>query len=276
MKTKIFIFTFFIHFLFLTGFALAVPVGEFTDVRGRVDVTVTGEEARPANLGDKVNVGDIVRTKSESTAEITLVDENIVRLSPATRLEISEYLVDQDHTKGILGLFRGTVQSIVKGKAFKRGTNNVYEIHTPTAVVGVRGTDFKTFFKNGVSGAVFDENGGYCYNINLPDVIKLIQEGFGVLVFGPQEAPVIVPANDPLLQQFLTGIGFFESGGLAGTGMPGFDFTFLFLWQPPFTPQFTHNFRDFVFDTYHHNTSQGSGSETNGITNGYKDSGYGY
>jgi hypothetical protein len=267
MKTKIFIFVFFIHFLFLAGFAQAVPVGEFTDVKGRVDVTVAGKEAKLANLGDKVNVGDIVRTKSESTAEITLVDENIIRLSPASRLEITEYLVDQEHTKGILNLFRGTVQSIVKGRVFKRGGNNVYEVHTPTAVVGVRGTDFKTFFKNGVSGAVFNENGGYCYNINLPDVVKLIKQGFGMLVFGPEEAPIIVPASDPLLQQFLTGIGFFDSGGFAGTGMPpGFDFTFLFLWQPP-TPQFTHNFRDFVFETYHSNQQ----SHTNGPTNGKHD-----
>jgi hypothetical protein len=249
MKMKILIFTFFIHFLFLAGFAQAVPVGEFTDVKGRVDVTVTGEEARPVNLGDKVNVGDIVRTKSESTAEITLVDENIIKLLPASRLEISEYIVDEKQTKGILSLFRGTVRSIVKGKAFKRGGKNVYEVHTPTAVVGVRGTDFSAFFKNGVSGAVFYKNKGYCYNINLPDVIKLIKQGFGVVVFGPKNAPIIVPASDPLLQQFLAGIGFFESGGLAGTGMPGLDFTSVFL-SLPTSPRLTHSFRDFAFETF--------------------------
>ena len=50
---------------------MASTAGKLTFVSGRVDITGPEQEARPAKVGDEILVGDIVRTKSESRAEIT-------------------------------------------------------------------------------------------------------------------------------------------------------------------------------------------------------------
>lgn len=148
-------------------FPLAVqaePVGKFTHIEGRVDITSPGQAARPAQLGDEISVGDIVRSKSRSKAEITFMDGNILRLTKSTRVKITEYLFDEERTSVIFRLFRGKIQNKVKrvwGRVFGFKKRNRFEVHTPTAVVGVRGADFFTYHMKDMSGAIFEESSGY-------------------------------------------------------------------------------------------------------------------
>jgi hypothetical protein len=150
-------------FLFIL-FPLAVqaePVGKFTHIEGGVDITSPGQMARPAHLGDEVSVGDDVRSKSRSKAEITFIDGNILRLAKSTRVKINEYLFDKEQNSAIIRLFRGKIQNRVKrvlGRVFGFKKRNRFEVHTPTAVVGVRGTDFFTYHMRDISGAKFKVN----------------------------------------------------------------------------------------------------------------------
>jgi len=121
--------------------ALAASVGKFTHVEGQVDVLSPGQAARAAKLGDEVSVGETLRTKSQSKAEVTFDDGNILRLAEKTAMEIKEYMVSQDSSSGILSLSRGKIQNIIKaaaGRIFGLDKKNRFEVHTPTAVVGVR------------------------------------------------------------------------------------------------------------------------------------------
>ena len=124
--------------------AYAASVGNVTHVTGRVDITSPGEAAVPANVGDEINENDIIRTKSKSKAEITFLDGNILRLAEETRVEIAEYMIEEEQVVGILNLFRGKLQNIVStlGKKYGPNKRNRFEVHTPTAVCGVRGTNF--------------------------------------------------------------------------------------------------------------------------------------
>ena len=129
-------------------------------MKGRVDLTSPGKRARVIKPGDDVNIGDIIRAKSKSRAEIIFNDGNVLRLAEKTRLEITEYLVGKKESKGIFNLFRGKVQNIIKksaGKLFGIKKRNRFEVHTPTAVVGVRGTNFFTYYQAGITGSVFKE-----------------------------------------------------------------------------------------------------------------------
>lgn len=72
----------------------AASVGDLTYIKGRVDITSPGDIARPARLGDEVHVGDIIRTKRRSKAEITFVDDNVLRLAQEIRVKITEYMVE--------------------------------------------------------------------------------------------------------------------------------------------------------------------------------------
>ena len=160
----------FIISLCLPEAALSAPVGSFTSVQGRVDITSPGKAARAIKVGDAVAVGDVVRTKSKAKAEITFIDGSVMRLAKKTRVKITEYMVGKERRSSILSLFRGKIQNIVKnvmGRSFGRGKKNRYEVHTHTAVIGVRGTTWFTYItKDGGSGAAFKVGKGYGFSKN--------------------------------------------------------------------------------------------------------------
>ncbi|MBU1743609.1 MAG: FecR family protein, partial [Proteobacteria bacterium] len=177
---------------------LAAPVGKITHIEGNVDITV-GEKARTANLGEAVNSGEIMRAKSKSRAEITFVDGNILRLAENTRVRITDYQVGEGKTS-TLDLFRGKTQSIVSGLA----KNARYEIHTPTAVAGVRGTNFIAFFQNGVSGFVPREGAIYGYNRNMPLDVKTVSPGQAIMVTAADKPPTIQPATSSEVEKHVS------------------------------------------------------------------------
>ena len=112
---------------------LASESGEITALIGNVDITSPGENARPAKMGDKIFVGDIIRTKSKSKVEITFSDGDVMRLAQSSRIEVSEYSFGDSGRRGIFKLFRGKVQNIVKVMAGKKdGTGAVNSYITIT------------------------------------------------------------------------------------------------------------------------------------------------
>ncbi len=181
--------------------ASAAVVGKFTSLEGSVDITSTGKDARPAATGDPVAVGDFIRTKSKSRCEITYLDGNIIRLAEASRLRVTEYSLEKNNQK--LDLLRGKVQSIVKTAAEVTGVakGGRFEVHTPTAVAGVRGTNFFTYYQAGVSGATFKEGRGYGYSSNRPQDVRPISPGQTMVVSSPDVPPVVRPATSNELQR---------------------------------------------------------------------------
>ncbi len=199
--------------------AFAEPVGEFSAIRGNVDITAPGAGARPAVPGDPVSVGDIVRTKSGSKAEIVFSDGSVARLAPGSRIEITEYLVGKDETKSTFRLFRGKIQSRVKnvfGGLFGLFRKNRYEVHTPTAVIGVRGTDFFVYHQANLSGSVFKDGHGYGYCLNKPDVVREIEAGQALVVLDANTPPKVRPATEVEIERHIRdadpGVADFDEG----------------------------------------------------------------
>lgn len=177
--------------------AQAEPVGKFTSIEGRVDITSPGEAARTAYTGDELSVGDIIRAKSKSKAEITFVDGSILRVAQKTRVEIDEYMVEEGRTTGMFNLFRGKIQNVVKktGGFFGFKEKNKYEVHTPTAVCGVRGTNYFSSFQRGTSNFIFKEGQGYGYSKNQPDQMTIINAGQAMMVRSADLPPVVRAAT---------------------------------------------------------------------------------
>lgn len=122
----------------------AESVAKFTFVRGRVDVLRVGEKrAKLVRLGEVVNAGDIVRTKSKSRAQLLFVDGTKINISQKSRIQIKEYMFNPDKTsRSVIKSFRGTIRAIVSKFFAKK--NSLFNVETPTAIVGVKGTDFIT------------------------------------------------------------------------------------------------------------------------------------
>ena len=175
----------------------ADAVGKFVKVEGRVDITRPGESAELVNVGTEIFEKDIIRSKSDSKAEILFRDGNVLRLAQRTRVEVSEYISDSSKRSTILNLFRGKIQNKVKkllGSIFGDDENR-YEVHTPTSVCGVRGTDFFMTYEKGVSGATFKEGFGYGYNRNQPGNVIEVQAGQSMVIPDSNAPPVLRTAS---------------------------------------------------------------------------------
>lgn len=173
-----------------SAYALAESAGKMTSIEGKVDITKPGKAAVPAKLGDLVYVGDIIRTKLKSKCEVTFTDGNVLRLAENTRVRVSEYAMGKD---GTLDLFRGKIQSIVGATGVVKGSK--YEVHTPTAIAGVRGTNFFTYYQAGVTGVIFKEGQGYGYSLNRPEEVVTIKPGQAMIVVDPSQPPILRPAT---------------------------------------------------------------------------------
>ena len=87
--------------VFLTpSLSMGKPVATLTFVRGEVDLLKPGEvRARPVKKGDALNVGDIIRTKSRSRAQVTFIDGSKVNIAQKSRIEIKEFSFDDEKKK---------------------------------------------------------------------------------------------------------------------------------------------------------------------------------
>ncbi|MFV8249823.1 FecR family protein [Bdellovibrio bacteriovorus] len=119
--------------------------GVFMVVKGGVQIHTEGKTA-PAKVGAKVYEGDKVVTAADSRAKIVMSDRNVLNLSPDTTIEITQYQNDAATGKKNVeiklsgGKIRSNVEQTYDGEKSK------FQIKTPTAVAGVRGTQFQAGF----------------------------------------------------------------------------------------------------------------------------------
>jgi hypothetical protein len=175
--------------LLLTAHAEASDsIGKFTSVQGKVDILKAGKlPAAPVRTGNPVFEKDIIRTKSDSRAEITFADGNIVKIAQRSRIDISEYTADAEQNKGIVKLSRGKAEAIVPEKIVRRITDspnaNRFEIHTPNAVAGVRGTDYIVFHHRNVTVVIVRSGIVHVFNPQFPDTVVPVAAGNLTIVY---------------------------------------------------------------------------------------------
>ncbi len=123
-----------------TGTASAAPAGRVDFAIGGVTVTGADGRSRPATKGLELQSGDRVVTGS-GRAQIRFTDGAYVSLQPNSDFSIREYRFDgrTDGTeKGVFGLLRGALRTVTG--AIGRVNRGAYQIQTPTATIGIRGT----------------------------------------------------------------------------------------------------------------------------------------
>jgi hypothetical protein len=181
--------------LLLPVLAVAAPVGKITALEGDVDITAAGK-IKPGQLNDPVNTGDVLRSKANSKARVTFDDGNELWIAEKTRLKITQYQ-NEPGEKSFFDLFRGKARSVVSNLKQKA----TFEIHTPTAICGVRGTIFIGFFQNGQSGFVFEQGQGYGYNPHIPTQVVTISAGQSMTVTAPENPPVVRQVSSGEIQK---------------------------------------------------------------------------
>lgn len=178
----------------------AESVGKFTKVEGTVDILRGGNlPAIPVKVGDPVWVKDVIRTKSNSMAEILFIDGNTIKISQRSRIDISEYLAEENRSLEILKLHRGRVEAIVPDKNAKRisvsPNAHKFEIHTPCAVTGVRGTRYWAYQWENCATIAVQEGKVYVYHPKFPE--KIMEVTAGKMTKACEDSPPFQPIDTP-------------------------------------------------------------------------------
>jgi tetratricopeptide (TPR) repeat protein len=108
-------------------------VAKVVSVQGTVEAQRAGEtQWQPVKLHDTYCPGDMLRVQERSRADVTLLNQSVLRLNANTMITLEA--VKEERT---------SVVDLLKGAAhfFSRGPRSL-EVRTPFTVAGVRGTEF--------------------------------------------------------------------------------------------------------------------------------------
>lgn len=224
----------------LSSSIYAAPVGKITKLEGRVDVLKAGQRTvTGVSLGASVDVGDIYRAKTNSRAEITFFNKNILRIHPATRVQVSQYSDDENTSSQVMKMDRGKVEAVSSQEFIKKVSSfaegNKFEVHTPNAVAGIRGSGMTIGFAQMVTGLFFSTGRGYFYNPNQPGIVRNVSAGFVSFVVGAGGIPSRpVPGNVSYVGGSGSGTlpGSGDTGTTGGSSIPGFNIQMASLTNP--------------------------------------------
>ncbi len=116
-------------------------VGVVSALEGRADALHRGQADWAAlGGGDAVLLGDRLRTQPASRLKLLLKDESVLTLGPSSELSVDEQVVADSGGTSALSVVTGAVRAVVPPRYGTPGSR--FDVSTPTAVAGVRGTTF--------------------------------------------------------------------------------------------------------------------------------------
>lgn len=129
--------------VFWSCLALGQTAGTVDLVDGEVKIIDAAKNVRSPKLGDVLSVGDSVVTGADGELHLAMEDGGQMAVRPNTRMTVDKYKAEGGvDDRSVISLVQGALRSVT-GWIGKFQPKN-YQIRTPTATIGVRGTDHET------------------------------------------------------------------------------------------------------------------------------------
>jgi hypothetical protein len=156
-------------------------IGVASAVKNRVESGIGGG-ARPLSAGSDVFAREVVRTGEQSTAQLLFLDETSLSIGPQSEVTLDRFVYDPKRGAGsvVLNATRGAFR-------FATGSQqpSSYQVRTPVATIGVRGTLYDLYLALNakgqivlvlilVEGSTFVTFGGKTYELNKPGQALII------------------------------------------------------------------------------------------------------
>ena len=178
----------------------ASEIGGISELTGNGEITrADSSEALTAEINSDIFSYDDVRTGKGRLA-IQFLDDSVVKLTEHSKLIIDEYIFDPDPNKSkmALNMASGTARFIT-GKLGRINKQNI-SIKTPTATIGIRGTDFTTTVDElGRSLVILlpDEDGTSSGEITVTTAsgVEILNEPFQATMVSAWETPPTRPVT---------------------------------------------------------------------------------
>jgi hypothetical protein len=125
----------------LTSAAGAAEIGQIKVVKGQVSIERQGK-AIPATVGVRLQTADVIKTGADGSVGITMDDDSLLSAGPNSALSLDRYVFDTATNQGRFdtSLNKGTL-AVISGRIAKQSPDAM-TVRTPTAILGVRGTEF--------------------------------------------------------------------------------------------------------------------------------------
>lgn len=171
---RLFVALFSIFSLIFPVSVFAEIVGSFTLVKPKVSLLRDEKELIPG-AGHSVAIRDLITTGKEARARILFKDDSILTLARNTKLEIKEYLIEKDKRNSIISLQAGKLRTEVTKFLTPESK---FEVHTPTAVAGARGSDWLSVVESNPGTTIYCLQGSISVvNPAFPDQILTLTAG---------------------------------------------------------------------------------------------------
>lgn len=125
--------------LLIATAASAAPIGTVTDLDGNLLVSRPNGSVKVLAMGSAIEEGDILTSRKQTYATLTLADDSAVTLGPETDLKVQRYEFDKNvpgNDGALFALANGSVR-ITTGLLGTR-SGDTFELATPTATIDMR------------------------------------------------------------------------------------------------------------------------------------------
>lgn len=123
------------------------PVGQMIWVKGKVTAAQPGGTARSLERRSAIFEHDVINTSSGSTGEVGFTDTSTVSLQQNSQFSVDQYSYkpgDTSNNKSVMSLVKGGLRTITG--LIPKGNTESYQMKTPVATIGVRGTQYSLFY----------------------------------------------------------------------------------------------------------------------------------
>lgn len=141
-------------------------VGQVIKSRGRAFVLSEEHKRRDLVLGSEVFVGDRIFTGVEGFIRLSMIDDAKIDLRCNSEMRIEDYQLLRGANRSVLRLIKGSVKKITG--SIGKVAEDIYEMHTPVATVGVRGTEYaiRVLQSHGCDGSLDVNSDGLFVKVN--------------------------------------------------------------------------------------------------------------
>ena len=116
-------------------------IGKVIAVRGDAVIKDQYGDMSELKRGRDVYVGEEIYTKSSSYVKIFLKDDSVLTIGEDSRFKAKKFIYNDSERTSVFQLFKGKLKAVIN-KFVNKAMKNHVSVETPTAVAGVRGTEF--------------------------------------------------------------------------------------------------------------------------------------
>lgn len=154
-------------------------IGAAAAVRNQVTATPTAGQERRLATGASVFQNELIRTGAESTAQLLFLDQTSLSVAPRSEVMLDRFVYDPNRSAGDVGvsLTRGALR-FISGSQDPRS----YQVRTPVATIGVRGTIVDFIVLDGRMFAILGEGRAF-FTLRDGATVELNEPGMAVEFF---------------------------------------------------------------------------------------------